>query len=272
MMTDSELAENNIFDLYRGKSGGGEGDKAPPNFDYELIGICAFGDVSGIIVSDKRGAMAGIMNAAQQRGGPPGAPGALGMPQQSSDSKPSSKRFYKIGETLNNGYTLEKTTNDSAILSRGNEQIVLKLEYDDSGSKMRLASAATEQAKRIYDNKPKTPAASPPAAQSQSAAAQAAAAQAAAKAAAAPPMPAAGVAQPAAFQGGGMRGQTGGMGGMGGGMPGMGGGMGGMGGMGMGMGGRGGMGGRSGRAAAAQSGAGAQPSAPGQAPAAGTGR
>ncbi len=147
------LWENNLFSSYRSGEGGPLLGAGKPT-GLELLGVCSFGEVSGAIILDKQASSA----AAPQVGRLRNRVGA-------SSGGPSSTapRFYKLGDQLENGFSLSEINSDSIVLSRGREQIVLKLEFEGESSISRNAAAAeaaavANAAIRIEQNaQPETP-------------------------------------------------------------------------------------------------------------------
>lgn len=130
----ASLWENNLFSAYRSGEGGPLLGPAKPT-GMELLGVCSFGDVSGAIIIDKQTSATALPQPGRlrSRGIPSPAGGAAGG---------IAPRFYKLGEQLENGFTLSEINSDSVVLSRGREQIVLKLEFEGESSISRNAAAA----------------------------------------------------------------------------------------------------------------------------------
>ncbi len=128
--------EKNLFLPSRGAQDKGEvlADKAKHS-DLELVGICKFGTVSGAIIVNK--------NRSQENFVPPPQPGAQNHPPQlkaqAQGAKPE-KRYFQQGQRMSNGYLLKEIHNDHVVLSRGNEEVILKLQFGDESSTKRLAS------------------------------------------------------------------------------------------------------------------------------------
>ena len=98
------------------------------------MGVCSFGEISGAIILDKQASAAATSpqpSRLRNKGIP--SPGAASA---------TAPRFYKLGEQLENGFTLSEINSDSIVLSRGREQIVLKLEFEDEGSTSRITASA----------------------------------------------------------------------------------------------------------------------------------
>ncbi len=134
----SALWENNLFSPYRsGDSGPLLGAGARP-VGMELLGVCRFGDVAGAIILDKQASAAPASPQTRLRG-PRSTGSAVVAPQGGGGNAP---KFCKLGEQLDNGFTLTEVTNDTAVLSRGREQIVLKIDPESEASIQRNASAA----------------------------------------------------------------------------------------------------------------------------------
>lgn len=129
----ASLWENNLFSAYRSGEGGPLLGPAKPT-GMELLGVCSFGDISGAIIIDKQASATALPQAGRLRNRVPlASSGAAGG---------NAPRFYKLGEQLENGFTLSEINSDSVVLSRGREQIVLKLEFEGESSISRNAAAA----------------------------------------------------------------------------------------------------------------------------------
>ncbi len=128
----ASLWDNNLFSPYRSGEGGPLLGAAKPT-GMELLGVCVFGEVSGAIVLDKQAAAAVSLQPSRLRN--------RGIPSPGGASA-NAPRFYKLGEQLENGFTLSEINPDSIVLSRGREQIVLKLEFEDEGSSSRITAAS----------------------------------------------------------------------------------------------------------------------------------
>ena len=126
----ASLWENNLFSPYRSGEGGSLLGPARPT-GLELLGICSFDKVSGAIILDKQASAATQPSRLRNR--------SVSAPGGASATAP---RFYKLGEPLDNGFTLSEINSDSIVLSRGREQIVLKLEFEGESSISRNAAAA----------------------------------------------------------------------------------------------------------------------------------
>ncbi|MFA6291881.1 MAG: hypothetical protein WC637_08885 [Victivallales bacterium] len=128
----ASLWENNLFSPYRSGEGGSLLGPARPT-GMELLGVCSFGEVSGAIIIDKQASAAAAPQLGRLRG--------RGTPSPGGPSA-TAPRFYKLGEQLENGFSLSEINSDSIVLSRGREQIVLKLEFEGESSISRNAAAA----------------------------------------------------------------------------------------------------------------------------------
>ncbi|OGV33640.1 MAG: hypothetical protein A2020_11140 [Lentisphaerae bacterium GWF2_45_14] len=142
----SSLWQKNLFDPSRGGHDD-EGKKDEPNSrersELELVGICKFGSYAGAIIS--------IKNASQKAARQPLKPGEK---KPNTAEKPTkARKYYKQGERVGNGYLLSKINDDSVVLSRDNEEVVLKMEYADTHSIKRIAK--TEESKN--EKMPETP-------------------------------------------------------------------------------------------------------------------
>ncbi len=126
--------EKNLFLPSRGAQDKGEAvaDKAKHS-DLELVGICKFGAVSGAIIVNKNRAQENIVPPAQ------GTLPAQMKAQQAQGAKPE-KRYFQQGQRMSSGYLLKEIHNDHVVLSRGNEEVILKLQFGDESSNKRLAS------------------------------------------------------------------------------------------------------------------------------------
>ncbi|MFZ2657118.1 MAG: hypothetical protein WAX69_19445 [Victivallales bacterium] len=130
------LWENNLFSPYRSGDGGPLLGAGRP-VGMELLGVSRLGDVAGAIIIDKSPSMAApSAQPLRIRGTRGGGASAAAAPQANAP------KFWKLGEQLQNGFFLTEVNNDSVVLSRGREQIVLKLDYASQESLTRNASAA----------------------------------------------------------------------------------------------------------------------------------
>ena len=138
----ADIWEDNLFDPLRGNLAGivTTTKPSPQISDMELIGVCNTSILQGAIIlqaqksySFKKSKNKNISQQSQQ------------------------KRFFKVDERLPNGYTLEEVNTDSVTLKRGNEQITLKLKFDDNDSGSRVSSDAANsvkaQLKKIREQK-----------------------------------------------------------------------------------------------------------------------
>jgi hypothetical protein len=132
----SEIWTHNLFDPLRGGFSGGLSSSNIANepSDMELVGICNTNSLKGCIILLKKKI-------------------------SSFGNKNQKKRFFAVGERLPNGYILKEVKFDSSTLIRGNEQISLKLNFDDNNSINRISSGATnsvrEQLERIQQQQNK---------------------------------------------------------------------------------------------------------------------
>ncbi len=145
----SSLWQKNLFDPSRGGRGE-DGKKDEPasreRSELELVGICKFGNYAGAIIS--------VKNASQRA--PQQAPKPGEKKPASAEKPPKARKFYKQGERVGNGYLLAKINDDSVVLSRDNEEIVLTIKFADKSSISRIAKvedSKKEKAQEIPDNK-----------------------------------------------------------------------------------------------------------------------
>ncbi len=129
----SALWENNLFSPYRSGDGGPLLGGARP-VGMELLGVSRLGDIAGAIIIDKTPSTAPAAMPSRIRGNR--GPASVAAPQANAP------KFWKLGEQLQNGFFLSEVNSDSVVLSRGREQIVLKLDYSSQESLSRNASAA----------------------------------------------------------------------------------------------------------------------------------
>ncbi len=149
----AEIWEDNLFDPLRGNLAGtvSNTESSAQIADMELIGICNTSNLKGAIILQTQKSYRSKL-----------------LKNKAKSEQPLQKRFFKLDERLSNGYTLEEVNPDSVTLRRGNEQITLKLKFDDNDSGSRLSSDAASpikaQLKKIREhknnllqkNKPKT--------------------------------------------------------------------------------------------------------------------
>jgi hypothetical protein len=127
----SAIWEDNVFSQYRMKDGGEvfSGIKAA---GIELMGVCIYGELSGAIIFDKTAPVLAAGAPTAGTGTP--TPARPGQSKNLAGKQGNLPKFYKKGETLDNGFELSEINADSVVLSRGREQIILQLEYSDEGS------------------------------------------------------------------------------------------------------------------------------------------
>jgi hypothetical protein len=138
----SSLWEKNLFDPTRGGNATPDKTEPPPlDEDMELIGICKFGGHEGAIISilPKKRTSRIIRRRGQRR------------TTAKAQAKGKTKGYYKKGQPLPNGYTLEKVENNSVILVRGNEERALTFKFGDKTSMSRLVKA-TANPKKLDKN------------------------------------------------------------------------------------------------------------------------
>jgi hypothetical protein len=156
----SAIWEDNVFSQYRAKDGG-EVFSGIKTTGLELMGVCIYGELSGAIIFDK------TAPAAVGAAGAP-MPAKPGQSKNLAGKQGNLPKFYKKGETLDNGFELSEINADSVVLSRGREQIILQLEYSDEGTINRTENNISppkpppeEEAKKTPD-KPHVPSPEPP--------------------------------------------------------------------------------------------------------------
>ena len=124
-----KIWKHNLFDPLRGEMESSSNTKPFKEItNMELIGICNTNTLKGAIILQKKNNLRSISSR-----------------NSSSNSKP--KRFFILEERLPNGYTLEKVEPDSVTLGRGNEQVTLKLKFDDNDTTSRVSSVASSSVK-----------------------------------------------------------------------------------------------------------------------------
>lgn len=107
--------------------------------DMVLLGTFLVGDIKGAIIRQSGGSRQINPYIAQMimmsGGGPNGSPGggfggrrrAFGSGNNMSANQPL-KQYVRVGETMNNGYTLMEISRTHAVLVRGNDKIELELQ------------------------------------------------------------------------------------------------------------------------------------------------
>jgi hypothetical protein len=129
----SKIWEHNLFDPLRGELEGtiGSTELSKGVSDMELIGICDTDTLKGAIILLKNNKFRYISKNKD-----------LPMPK-----KNQRKRFFRIEERLPNGYTLKEINSNVVSLNKGNEQVILKLKFDDNETTGRVSSIASNSVK-----------------------------------------------------------------------------------------------------------------------------
>lgn len=126
---------NNLFNISRCPDAvAGRGGRSP-NTQLTLLGIYKVGPNQGAIIQQSRQVRRSMFNRTTQ--------------QQPA----STQQFFRIGETLENGYMLKSVGNNTVTLSRNGSPMELQLEPAGKN----ISSAAT-QAAQAAANRPRTPA------------------------------------------------------------------------------------------------------------------
>jgi hypothetical protein len=136
----SEIWTLDLFDPLRGElesSVSNNGSSKEPA-DMELIGICNTDTLKGAIIllkknsfrsSSKNKRKSSFMAKEKQR-----------------------KRFFIVEDRLPNGYTLKEVKTDLVTLSKGNEQVLLKLKFDDNDTTDRISTVASNPVRAQLNN------------------------------------------------------------------------------------------------------------------------
>ena len=120
----------NIFNLTRcpdAQSGRWGGNSA----QMSLLGVYRIGSYQGAIIQQKRNTRRG--------------PGNWRNRNQNTTAEKPLKQFLRLGESLENGYTLTAVHDDYIVLSRGSGQLELKLETASKNLPSTIAAAAAAQ-------------------------------------------------------------------------------------------------------------------------------
>lgn len=120
----------NIFNLTRcpdAQSGRWGGNSA----QMSLLGVYRIGSYQGAIIQQKRNTRRG--------------PGNWRNRNQNTTAEKPLKQFLRLGESLENGYTLTAVYDDYIVLSRGSGQLELKLETASKNLPSTIAAAAAAQ-------------------------------------------------------------------------------------------------------------------------------
>ena len=131
------LWEKNLFDPSRGvvaKSNvvvSGE-------LNVEVLGIYTYNDVCGAVIVSKRGGVGGGVSGSYGGGYRPS--GQAGQAEE--------KVFFKVGEVLDNGYTLSSVGRDYVELTGAGNTVKVPLKFGSDDSNKRIASSAKSDVKR----------------------------------------------------------------------------------------------------------------------------
>lgn len=102
----SMIVRKNVFDPQR--TGGAAGGRGVAT--YTLVGIYRVNKTQGAIITSKGGVRRGNMPV---------------------------KQFFRVGDTLPNGYTLSEIGNNQVILNRGASRMTLDMAYSSEGNSVR---------------------------------------------------------------------------------------------------------------------------------------
>jgi hypothetical protein len=137
------LWEHNLFDPKRGNEDAVVDAPIIKNSEMELIGICRYGETAGaIILISQKNVVAPQRNPRFRRGRRTPVPQPQVQKQQNQQKQ--AKRYYRIGQTMDNGYVLKEVNSDSVLVSRGSDELVLKMDYADKGSSNRISVATAK--------------------------------------------------------------------------------------------------------------------------------
>ena len=130
----SKIWKNNLFDPLRGELDSSVSSSASSKepSDMELIGTCNTTILKGAIILLKN---KNFRYSSKLKGKP------------SPVNNKQRKRFFKIEERLPNGYTLKEVKANLVTLSKGNQQVQLKLKFDDSSTSGRVSSTTSNSVK-----------------------------------------------------------------------------------------------------------------------------
>lgn len=113
------LVKNNLFTPDRGQEAETEEKSAAsapsPHPELKLVGVCSFGKIQGAIILENNRRAPVRRTGTNKQEDPP-------------------KRFYLLGEQLDNGFTLKQVNEKSVVLNKGSDQIVLPLEKNNKQS------------------------------------------------------------------------------------------------------------------------------------------
>jgi len=146
----SKLWTENLFDPLRGNLNNiGTESITEPN-DMELIGICSTDDLKGAIILIKKSNSRISSKYLKKKNN-----------AKTNALVSQKKRFFKVEERLPNGYTLKEVKPEFVLLSKGNEQVLLKLKFDDPSSTSRSSATNSKilrnKLKNINRSRIKTP-------------------------------------------------------------------------------------------------------------------
>ena len=142
----SKIWKHNLFDPLRGELENtvGSAELSKGVSDMELIGICDTDTLKGAIILLKNNEFRYTSKNND-----------WSMPK-----KKQRKRFFRIEERLPNGYTLKEINSNVVSLNKGNEQVILKLKFDDNETTGRVSSITSNSVKaqqnKIKREKPRS--------------------------------------------------------------------------------------------------------------------
>ncbi|OGV83702.1 MAG: hypothetical protein A3K19_13785 [Lentisphaerae bacterium RIFOXYB12_FULL_65_16] len=121
----------------------------PSRIELELIGILQFGDVAAAIILDKQMKAAPRTRTARVGSRTVPAGGAEPSPEEVK-----TQHVYKLNDPVGNtGYVVKEIRLDEVVLTRGDEERVLRLQSDDAESVTRRKVAADDDTKREEEAK-----------------------------------------------------------------------------------------------------------------------
>jgi len=131
MPSIAALWEKNLFSSSRGESHADNPNIPVNRGDLELVGICRLGDTAVAIILTK--------NQASQKAATP-----VGSSTKNSAFSIGERHYYKQGQRLSNGFILKEVLSDSVLLSRGNEEIALKIDFKSPERERRIAASTVQ--------------------------------------------------------------------------------------------------------------------------------
>jgi hypothetical protein len=127
---DANIAvKYNLFDPSRGNSADDTSTKLSQSNSqiakqFKLVGVYRFGKIHGaVIISSNSGSRSRSRSKSRSR--------STRRQTQPTTPQQKAKRFYRLGDVLDNGFVLKKVDTRTVLLSKGSESVILEIEHNN---------------------------------------------------------------------------------------------------------------------------------------------